>query len=232
MMENETRVAIAANNNADLYEAVFASHSIKYERTPLGLIAIDPPPPFYANHTILSPDHDELITPPTSGKMVIKDSFCKLDLKHSGFQTLFGATWIWHGGTDPTQTDWQRVETDADLLRWETVWKASGSSTEKRMFNANILANPNIHFLARITDGVITAGCIANQSQDSIGMSNVFATNPSPEIFAQARSAVASINPNTPIVGYESGLDLKFAQGAGFQAIGDLRIVMTKTSAT
>jgi hypothetical protein len=44
-------------------------------------------------------------------------------------------------------------------------------------------------------------------------------------VFDLAASAVGALNPKVPIVGYESGDDLDCACGAGFEAVGNLRIL-------
>lgn len=127
-------------------------------------------------------------------------------------------------------SDWQPVENETDLILWEAAWKKSGSSTPHRMFNAQMLQQSEICFLGLKTHGEYLAGCIANQSRDSIGISNVFSASPSADVFAQATGAVASIAPHKPIVGYESGADLDYAKRAGFISVGDLRILFAKAA--
>lgn len=232
-MSVDQRAVIAANNNADLYEAMFSSQGLRFKRLPLGT---DHPPPYYSNLTVLSPNHaDDIVLQIKSlatkfnGKIGVKDSFCRLNLGANGFDTLFKASWIWREATSQTTPcDWQRVEDKTDLLLWEKAWKRSGAATQQRMFNVKMLERPEISFFGRKIRCEFESGCVANESANCIGISNVFAKSSPVLVFAQATAAVASIDPHKPIVGYESGRDLEHVRKTGFSTIGDLHILIAK----
>lgn len=234
----DPRTIIAANNNADLYAAMFASHGLNHERLACAFVGKDRPPPFYSNLTVLSPGHgDEIalqlraLAQSFNGSIGMKDSFCELDLRSNGFDVLFGASWIWREAGPPIgSSSWEKLENEADLLLWEAAWKQSGSPTPQHMFTAELMARPEIVFLGRRTGGKFDAGCIANLSETCIGMSNVFSLLPSGGVFAQATEAVASVAPHLPIVGYEAGQELDHARKVGFIPVGDLRILVAKAA--
>jgi len=234
----DPRAIIAANNNADLYAAMFASHGLGYERLAYAFVGKDRPPPFYSNLTVLSPDHaDEIalqlrtLAQNLNGAIGLKDSFCDLDFELNGFDMLFDASWIWREAGPPNSSSaWERLEAEADLLLWEAAWKQSGSPTSQRMFTTELMARPEIIFLGHRTGGEFHAGCIANISETCVGISNVFSRLPSDSVFAQATEAVASIAPHLPIVGYESGKVLDHARRVGFTTVGDLRILVAKAA--
>ena len=118
---------IAAHNNADLYEAVFSSHGLRYERLPFAFVAKDQPPPYYAHLTALfhKAQNDicrqfKDVVQRFSGRAVMKDSFCQMDAQSEGLEVLFDASWIWFGKDKqrPSCT-WKRVKSNSDLQLWQ-----------------------------------------------------------------------------------------------------------------
>lgn len=234
----DARARMAARNNADLYEAVFEAHGLGYERTPYAFIGKDRPPPYYSNLTVLSDGYVDAIeadlrrlSAKFQGAVGLKDSFDQLDLTKYGFETLFSACWIWkEAGAGTAPAHWHVIQSPEELVLWEQAWKAAGSPTEKRLFNQALLARPDIFFLAKKGRETIEAGCIANLSDDCIGLSNVFSTMPFKEIFTEAATALTEIDDSLPIVGYEAGDDLALARRAGFDVTGNLRVLVAKSA--
>lgn len=232
----DPRAVMAANNNADLYEAVFRSQGLEYTRLPYAFVGADRPPPYYSNLTVLAPGNGDAVVARLAdlarqfgGSVGLKDSFGELDLRDNGFSVLFAASWIWRPAAMPTSASaWRVLKDPADLALWEQAWKASGSPTERRMFGDAMLDLPDIRFLGFKVGDVVEAGCIANVSSGCVGLSNVFSRSMSGDAFANAVAAVAMVEPTRPIVGYESGAELKHAHAAGFQTVGDLRILVAK----
>ena len=239
-MDIDERAIVAANNNADLCEAMYSSQGLSFERLPFAFVGKDDPPPYYANLTTLSPEHESEIAGQIEStaerfgeRIAVKDSSCQLDADHKRFDVIFDASWIWReGGTRVEPTDWQPVESETELLLWERAWKQAGSPTKHRMFNQAMLNRPDIEFLGlkdhgdSVAGGSYVAGCIANRSAGCIGVSNVFSQSPTSNHFGHATAAVASLNPLIPIVGYESGEVLGSAISAGFRAVGELRVLL------
>lgn len=237
-MAIDPRAVVAANNNGDLYAAMFGAHDLAFERLPYAFVGRDRPPPYYSDLTVLLPDHGQdiiaqlgALSEQFGGIVGLKDSFCELELEANGFETLFDASWIWReAGRHAAAADWLRIEDEAGLLEWEAAWKRGGSPTQQRMFRAELLERPDIVFLARRDGDAIIAGCIANVSDACVGISNVFARSPSDDVFAEAAAAVASVAPHLPIAGYESGQDLEQARNAGFETVGALRILVARNA--
>lgn len=230
----DPRVSLAAANNADLYQAVFRGHGLRFRRSDIAFVALDRPPPYYSQMTVLSPDDPEAILEEidalaqrTESTVGLKDGFATLDLAACGFETMFDAQWIWRA-PQRAQTEWQVVSTSAGLEQWEEAWKLGGSPTDVQMFPPDMLGDTTITFLAKWDGDQIVAGCIANLSPDCVGLSNIFGSI----AFAAAAKAVGALYPSQPIVGYESGPDIEHARQAGFETIGPLRIwIMLKDRA-
>jgi hypothetical protein len=234
-MNADPRAIMAASNNADLYTAVFCAHGLEFTRKLYGFIGHDRPPPYYSNLSVSLPGHADTVTSELralsekiDAGIGVKDSFCELALEGNGFEVLFEASWIWRAPSRDRAPGWVRIDSAAGLESWEAAWKQSGSPTPHRMFPAALLERADTVFLGEVVDGAILGGCIATISDDCVGISNVFSVSDSKEVFAQATAAVAGIESDLPIVGYESGNDLGHARDAGFSAVGDLRILVAR----
>lgn len=235
----DSRALQAAQNNADLYALVFHAHGLRFARRAYAFVGLDQPPPYYSNLTTLACDHSEDVLDTLrdlsnrfGGKIGFKDSFSEIEFHDFGFQLLFEASWIWR---DPSAADmpagWDVVQTQADLLRWESAWKAQGSPTPMHMFRPSLLSQPAIAFLGRRdARGEFICGAIANRSSDCAGLSNIFAVSPEPHIVAEASAAASAVFGDLPLVGYENGKDLDFALACGFETVGTLRIAKAESA--
>ena len=115
----------------------------------------------------------------------------------------------------------------AALSDWHQAWRSAGSPTDQVIFTPECLENPDLAFFGRLSGTTIEAGCIANLSRDVVGMSNVFSTTPNDQLlYEEALSAVSAVGGSLPIVGYENGVDLDAARPAGFQLVGQLRVLI------
>lgn len=73
--------------------------------------------------------------------------------------------------------------------------------------------------------GEIIAGAIANQSDDVVGLSNMFGPQGQGlRVWSGAVAAALEAFPGRPLVGYDSGSDLAGAQSVGFVAVGPLKV--------
>ncbi|WP_424927538.1 hypothetical protein [Amaricoccus tamworthensis] len=235
-MSVDDRALMAAGNNADWYAVMFRAHGLEHERMSFAFVGRDRPPPYYSNLTVLRPGHANGIVRLVAelaqahgGKVGLKDSFCELDLEGNGFQTRFEASWIWREASARQMPDGWRVVKDAeDLSAWENAWKSAGSPADRRMFPASLLDHPDVRFCVREDAGKIVSGCIANRSGDCIGLSNVFSTSEQDGYFSEAADAAFAFDESLPVVGYESGSDLDLAKAAGFETVGDLRVLYSE----
>lgn len=222
----DARAVLAAENNADLYEAVFATHGLAFERRPEGFAAIDPPPPFYGHGVVTRPGGGAGLLAHLRGRLgpavAVKDSFREIDAGSAGLRALFEADWLWSQRPGRLAPGWARVDGPDALVAWEAAWKA-GSPTERRMFPPGFLDRPDVAVFARWDDGRATAGCIANLSDGAVGLSNAFGGGAA---FAAAADAAASLGAGLPVVGYERGASLVAARAAGFEVTGGLRVLV------
>ncbi len=221
----DRRAVMAASNNADWYEIIFAAHGCGFRRVPGGLVAVDSPPALHSWVTISSPEIDtsllDRIAEMARGEeFVVKDSFCSLDLEALRLEPFIEASWIHCAEPLSVDTsDWQAVETPEELRRWERAW-ADGELPTVRPFPDALLDRKEVAIWARVRGGVIDAGAIANRSDDCTGLSNVFGDDAA----AAAARRCWSFGDGRPVVGYEWGEALDGALTAGFDAVGPLRI--------
>ena len=117
-----------------------------------------------------------------------------------------------------------------DLSLWEEGWRKNGSPTDQRIFPEPILSRSDVFFLGRKSNGRFLSGCIANLSDGSVGLSNIFSESSSEDVFAEAADAVSAVNGDLPVVGYESGPELEHAARSGFDIVGDLRVLVSRNA--
>jgi hypothetical protein len=222
-------IARAAANNAALCDAVCRSHGIAGRFDDDAWVSATRAPRWYPDAVTLGPvlDHIDLLdrVDATVGCSV-KDSFATLDLStEPGWSVLFEATWVAHGparaSTDTGAELWDAV-TDADgLAEWAAAWGTGGDETG--LWRPEVLGQ-DLVVLAGRREGTVVSGGVVNVAADVVGISNVFSTDASVDVW---RSGLAWIGDNLPgrtIVGYESGDDLTVALDHGLEPIGPLRV--------
>jgi hypothetical protein len=239
-----TKVELAVLNNTRWYEAMFAAHALQSETDDRVWRSHESPPPFHSNLVVLSPMTTQAEIEAYAAEIdrqrhpsgwSLKDSYACLDLSSRGFIVLFEAKWIWR---DPipvnapvrnSRLSWTKLATPSSLAEWEQAWQGdTKNETEvlrSRQFPDSLLSSPDHSFFAGRFEGKVVAGGIANRSPGVMGLSNTF----SPPEFREDTwtglvSSLSAAFPRTPIVGYERGADLNFAESAGFVPIGELRI--------
>jgi hypothetical protein len=177
-------------------------------------------PRFYPNAVTLAPDEAALAEQRSTlgilqksnlpGRWSVKDSFATLDLSRRGFDLLFEAQWI----RQPTLL---MARTSSDLA-WERA-------TESPTFAAPLFDDENFAMFSGCRDGEVVAGGTLYRAADVVGLSNVVAD---PEdavaVFRDLAALAARTFPGLPLVGYESGNELRAATNAGFEAGDALRI--------
>ena len=88
-----------------------------------------------------------------------------------------------------------------------------------------LFEDENFAMFAGRRDGAIVAGGTFYRAENVVGLSNVVAEPvDSVAVFRDLASLAANTFPGLSLVGYESGNELKAAQGAGFEAGDELRI--------
>lgn len=231
--QNEAR--IAASNNADFCAAIMTANGKRFERDQLAFVCLDDPLPYYPKMVSLDPnataelqarilDTHEVRQPVDS----VKDSFARMNAEALGMTVLFEASWIWcEAGRQDRPSDWVRINNAADLSDWHTAWSGNGSPADQVIFPPACLNDPGLAFLARRNGTTVEAGCIANLSENAVGLSNIFSVRSSQQqLFQEALSAVSAFGDGRPVVGYELGDRLAAALSSGFRDVGPLRVLV------
>lgn len=144
------------------------------------------------------------------GRWSVKDSFNRLDLSRRGFDLLFDAKWI-RGGMPAAGAE-------ADI-----VWQREEKGTETWPFD-----DPGFAMFKGRRGFKVVAGFMLYRSEDVVGVSNVVAeTADAAAVWRSLTLLAAQTFPRLPLVGYESGRELKAAVDAGFEAGDKLRVWVT-----
>lgn len=145
------------------------------------------------------------------GRWAVKDSFGTLDIARLGFEVLLEANWI--------RKAHPKAATMVSGLAWERV--KAGSSD----FPAALFSDHNFAMFAAKRDGAVVAGGTFYRADGVVGLTNVIAeSDDEPAVWRDLASLAAATFPGFPLVGYESGDELKAAHKAGFEVGDPLRI--------
>jgi hypothetical protein len=239
---NDKRRLAIYNNNA-LYEAVFADHRIEFRRTDLICYAVDETPSLYSNLVTVSEDWrpDEIFESIDSrfefenwAEWSIKDSFGILDLDRYNFTKLFEAQWFYldAGSFAPAEKiarlRFDVVDRENDLADWRIAWDRD-ERLGREIFNARLLNDEKIHFVAGRKGGEIVCGCLVNKSGDVLGISNFFAPDKNIDYWSQTIEFIFSSIERRNIVGYErNDLAAKLATALKFETAGNLVVWLKK----
>ncbi len=181
----------------------------------------EPVPRFYPNVVTLTTggaDHAEqsetvriLQKSNLPGRWAVKDSFHTLDLARQGFEVLLEASWIRHADPRPSMM--------VSGLSWERA-KPGGEA-----FPVALFSDENFAMFSGRRDGVVVAGGTFYRADGVVGVSNVVAdADEAPAVWRDLSALAAVMFPGLPLVGYESGDELKAARKAGFEIGDPLRV--------
>jgi hypothetical protein len=227
----DERDEVAARNNAEWCAAVWRSHGLPVEQACGLWFCPRPTPQYYPNVVTVERAADiaeqirfiaELGRFKPDLEISVKDSFACLDLRMAGLTPLFDARWLWRdenaAASVAERLRWRQVDDARGLADWELAWRG-GALSGQRIFHAVLLSDPRAAFLGGFdAAGTIVAGGIVYRAAGVSGITNVFGSR------TQFMSALASLLPAHPIVGYERGDALKSAERNGFQMLGPLRV--------
>jgi len=221
----------AALNNARWCNAVCFAHGTSGRFLVHTWVNAQPVPRFYPNVVTLTtgaPDIEEqrqivqmLLSSNLPGRWAVKDSFRTLDIARLGFEVLLEAHWIRKAQPAPTGRSWQGAGpmTMVSGLSWERA-KAGGEA-----FPAPLFSDENFAMFSGRRNGAIVAGGTFYRADGVVGLSNVVAdSDEAPAVWRDLGILAASTFPGLPIVGYESGDELKAARKAGFEKGDPLRV--------
>ncbi len=162
---------------------------------------------------------DMLLKSNLPGRWAVKDSFHTLDISRLGFDVLFEANWVRLLPSQPEVIGFPRSGALVSGLSWERA-KPGGEA-----FPGALFSDENFAMFSGSRNGAIVAGGTLYNSDGVVGISNVTAdADEAPAVWRDLAILAASTFPNAPLVGYESGDELKAAHKAGFEVGDPLRI--------
>ncbi len=232
----------AIRNNNRLYEAIFSSHGIKSHFTDALWYCTAETPPLYSNLVTLSADWkpedifrsiDLKYEQERWSKWSIKDSFGVLDLSRYGLTKLFDARWLYlePDNFKPTaegpKLRYEILKTEAALSLWRRAWDAE-EQLGKEIFDAKLLADESVYFVAGYSGDKILCGCFINRTDDVLGVSNFFSPVEDIGYWSEMIAFIYGSIERSDIVGYERiGLADKL-RASGFESIGNLAVWLKK----
>lgn len=210
----------AALNNARWCDAVCRAHGHAGRMLPHMWVNAAIVPRFYPNAVTLSVGQTALEEQRSTveilqksnlpGRWSVKDSFNKLDLSRRGFELLFDARWI-------------RSEMPGEGPSSDIVWTREDKGSEGLPFD-----DPAFAMFKGRRGFKVVAGFMLYRAEDVVGVSNVVAeAADAPAVWRSLTVLSAQTFPRLPLVGYESGRELKAAVAAGFEAGDKLRVWVT-----
>lgn len=236
------KLAKAIRNNNDLYEAVFSPQELQSHRNNSSWYCPEKTPPLYSNLVTVcenwKPDDifraiDANFKKENWDEWSIKDSFGCLDLREYGFEKLFDAKWIYLEAErfTPIKMDgkliYKIVESADVLANWRIAWD-SDEKLGKQIFDAELLDNPKVFFIAGYDNEKIVSGCFVNKTADVSGISNFFAPDENINYWSEMIEFIFDSIKVTDIVGYERKNLTEKLQTLGFKTIGDLTVWLKK----
>ena len=154
---------------------------------------------------------DILLKSNLPGRWSVKDSFRTLELSRHGFELLFEARWI--------RNVMPLADPSSDIVWQRETSGAAGLPFDDPAF-AMFTGRRGVH---------VVAGGMFYRAEGVVGLSNVVADAADARAVGRALALLAARTfPRLPLVGYESGDELKAASDAGFE-IGDRLRVWVKS---
>ncbi|WP_139373729.1 hypothetical protein [Enhydrobacter aerosaccus] len=189
----------------------------------------EPVPRFYPNVVTLTTgdlDVDEqrqtvrlLLSSHLPGRWAVKDSFKSLNLARLGFEILEEANWV-RKIQPKTEAGWKA---EAGPMVSGLSWERAGPGGDA--FPAVLFGDDNFVMYSGRRDGAIVAGGTFYRADNVVGLSNVVADSDEASAVWRDLALLAAVTfPGLPVVGYESGHELKAAHKAGFEIGDPLRI--------
>lgn len=148
------------------------------------------------------------------------------------FEKLFDAQWIYlernnFKPINPNHLQYEIIKAEGELLNWRLAWDRD-AALGKKIFNAKLLNDPNVHFVAGHDRGKIVSGCFINETDDGLGISIFFAPDSTILHWSGIVSFLLTLCSNKHIVGYECEKLVDELAPLGFEAIGNLSVWLKK----
>jgi hypothetical protein len=184
-------------------------------------VSAEPVPRFYPNVVTLTPGEADIAEQRQAvrilqkshlpGRWAVKDSFNTLDIARLGFEVLLEGNWI------------RKAQPKAAAMVSGLSWERVGPGGDG--FPAALFSDDNFAMFSARRDGTVVAGGTFYRSDGVVGLSNVVAEfDDEPAVWRDLASLAAATFPGLPLVGYESGDELKAAKRAGYEVGDPLRV--------
>ena len=181
----------------------------------------EPVPRFYPNVVTLTSGEADLaeqrqtvrilLKSNLPGRWAVKDSFYMLDLARLGFEVLQEGNWM------------RKQQPKASVMVSGLAWERAEPGGDA--FPVALFGDGNFAMFSGRRDGAIVAGGTFYRADKVVGLSNVVAdADDEPAVWRDLSTLAAMTFPGLPLVGYESGDELKAAHKAGFEIGDPLRI--------
>ena len=181
----------------------------------------EPVPRFYPNVVTLTTGKADIVEQRQTvrilqksnlpGRWAVKDSFNTLDIARLGFEVLFEANWI------------RKTEPKSGMMVSGLSWERAKPGGDA--FPASLFSDGNFAMFSGRRDGAVVAGGTLYRADGVVGISNVVAdADEEPAVWRDLSALAAMTFPGLPLVGYESGDELRAARKAGFEIGDPLRI--------
>jgi hypothetical protein len=220
----DPRLATAIDASRRWYDLVFAAHGVRCSQDDELWWATDQPPPWHSAVKSLRPGvHRDrvLAAMERHPRGSVADSFGSLQLAQDGFELLFDATWLHHGGAvEVSWPDGWSIVSDADVLG---AWC---EAHDPGVLSPAVFADGRIHVLAYGDEVGPTAGAILHDAGTAVGLSNLWAVGDAVDagLVAGALACIEARCGGRPVTTYAYGAALEAMLAAGFTAIGPHRV--------
>jgi len=181
----------------------------------------EPVPRFYPNVVTLTTGKADIVEQRQTvrilqksnlpGRWAVKDSFNTLDIARLGFEVLLEANWI------------RKAEPKSGMMVSGLSWERAKPGGDA--FPASLFSDENFAMFSGRREGAVVAGGTLYRADGVVGLSNVVADADEAAVVWRDLSALAAVTfPSLPLVGYESGDELRAARKAGFEIGDPLRV--------
>jgi hypothetical protein len=181
----------------------------------------EPVPRFYPNVVTLTAGKTDIVEQRQTvrilqksnlpGRWAVKDSFNRLDIARLGFEILLEASWV------------RKAEPKSGMMVSGLSWERARRGGDG--FPTSLFSDENFAMFSGRRDGAVVAGGTFYRADGVVGLSNVVAdADEAPVVWRDLAALAAATFPDLPLVGYESGDELRAAGKAGFEIGDPLRV--------